>query len=75
MEELLRDAGILIEGSLYEAAMSRSCITSIKPCARINCSSAIRTTSSANGEVEIIDEYTGRMMPGRRYSEGLHQAP
>ena len=27
-----------------------------------------------NGEVVIIDEFTGRQMPGRRYSEGLHQA-
>ncbi|HOR57381.1 MAG TPA: preprotein translocase subunit SecA, partial [bacterium] len=27
-----------------------------------------------NGEVIIVDEFTGRMMPGRRYSEGLHQA-
>src|SRR3982751_3750041 len=27
-----------------------------------------------NGEVVIIDESAGRMMPGRRYSEGLHQA-
>lgn len=27
-----------------------------------------------NGEVVIIDEFTGRLMPGRRYSEGLHQA-
>ncbi|MEN2494174.1 MAG: Protein translocase subunit SecA [Hyphomicrobiaceae bacterium hypho_1] len=27
-----------------------------------------------NDEVVIIDEHTGRMMPGRRYSEGLHQA-
>jgi len=27
-----------------------------------------------NDEVMIIDEFTGRMMPGRRYSEGLHQA-
>ena len=27
-----------------------------------------------NDEVVIIDEFTGRMMPGRRYSEGLHQA-
>lgn len=26
------------------------------------------------GEVIIVDEFTGRMMPGRRYSEGLHQA-
>lgn len=27
-----------------------------------------------NGEVIIVDEFTGRQMPGRRYSEGLHQA-
>ena len=27
-----------------------------------------------NGEVLIVDEFTGRLMPGRRWSEGLHQA-
>jgi len=27
-----------------------------------------------NGEVIIVDEFTGRLMPGRRYSGGLHQA-
>jgi len=27
-----------------------------------------------SGEVIIVDEFTGRLMPGRRYSEGLHQA-
>jgi preprotein translocase subunit SecA len=27
-----------------------------------------------NGEVVIVDEFTGRLMPGRRWSEGLHQA-
>ena len=27
-----------------------------------------------NGEVQIVDEFTGRIMPGRRYSDGLHQA-
>ncbi len=27
-----------------------------------------------NGEVKIVDEFTGRIMPGRRYSDGLHQA-
>src|SRR5690606_2558457 len=26
------------------------------------------------GQVVIVDEFTGRMMPGRRYSDGLHQA-
>jgi preprotein translocase subunit SecA len=33
-----------------------------------------RTAESGQDEVVIIDEFTGRMMPGRRYSEGLHQA-
>jgi preprotein translocase subunit SecA len=27
-----------------------------------------------DGQVVIVDEFTGRLMPGRRYSEGLHQA-
>jgi preprotein translocase subunit SecA len=27
-----------------------------------------------NGEVQIVDEHTGRILPGRRYSEGMHQA-
>ncbi|MGH2699530.1 MAG: preprotein translocase subunit SecA [Actinomycetota bacterium] len=27
-----------------------------------------------HGEVKIVDEFTGRILPGRRYSEGLHQA-
>jgi preprotein translocase subunit SecA len=27
-----------------------------------------------NGEVVIVDEFTGREMPGRRWSDGLHQA-
>src|SRR3546814_16446898 len=28
----------------------------------------------ANGEVKIVDEFTGRILEGRRWSEGLHQA-
>ena len=27
-----------------------------------------------DGEIQIVDEFTGRVLPGRRYSEGLHQA-
>ncbi|PJF33026.1 MAG: preprotein translocase subunit SecA, partial [Phototrophicales bacterium] len=27
-----------------------------------------------NGEVVIVDDFTGRLMPGRRFSEGLHQS-
>ncbi len=29
---------------------------------------------SPDGEIVIVDEFTGRLLPGRRYSEGLHQA-
>ena len=29
---------------------------------------------SEDGEIVIVDEFTGRLMPGRRWSEGLHQA-
>ncbi len=29
---------------------------------------------TSEGEVMIVDEFTGRIMPGRRYSDGLHQA-
>lgn len=29
---------------------------------------------AGDGEIVIVDEFTGRLMPGRRYSEGLHQA-
>jgi len=29
---------------------------------------------TADGEVVIVDEFTGRLLPGRRYNEGLHQA-
>ena len=28
----------------------------------------------ADDEILIVDEFTGRIMPGRRYSDGLHQA-
>ena len=28
----------------------------------------------SDGEVKIVDEFTGRVLDGRRYSEGLHQA-
>ncbi len=28
----------------------------------------------ADGAVTIVDEFTGRMMPGRRWGDGLHQA-
>jgi preprotein translocase subunit SecA len=39
-----------------------------------SCTSATRTTSSQGGEVKIVDEFTGRILEGRRWSEGIHQA-
>src|SRR5262247_4355364 len=48
--------------------MSGSSIMSIKRCAR-DTEYIVR-----DDKIVIIDEFTGRMMEGRRYSEGLHQA-
>jgi preprotein translocase subunit SecA len=74
IEELLSEAGLLKEGSLYDAAN----ITLVH---HVNQALRAHTLFQRdkdyivrNGEVVIIDEFTGRMMPGRRYSEGLHQA-
>ena len=45
-----------------------------------SCSRRTRSTRSdveyvvQDGKVLIVDEFTGRLMPGRRYSDGLHQA-
>jgi preprotein translocase subunit SecA len=74
LENLLRDAGLLKGDSLYD-------IDNVSTVHHIN--QALRAHSLftrdkdyivRDGEVVIIDEFTGRMMPGRRYSEGLHQA-
>ncbi len=34
----------------------------------------VKSVSTGGGEIIIVDEFTGRLMPGRRYSAGLHQA-
>ena len=74
LENLLRDAGLLKGDSLYD-------IENVSTVHHVN--QALRAHSLftrdkdyivRDGEVVIIDEFTGRMMPGRRYSEGLHQA-
>ncbi len=74
-ETLLAQAGMLPEGgSLYEAA-------NIGLMHHLN--AALRAHSLfhrdqqyvvQNNEIIIVDEFTGRLMPGRRWSEGLHQA-
>ncbi len=74
IEALLGEAGLLVEGSLYEAANAtlvhhvQQALKAHKLFARD------KDYIVRNGEVVIIDEFSGRMMPGRRYSEGLHQA-
>src|SRR5579863_9152970 len=74
MEELLGEAGILVEGSLYDAA-NVTIVHHVNQALRAHkLFQRDKDYIVRNGEVVIIDEFTGRMMPGRRYSEGLHQA-
>ncbi len=75
VEEMLTELGLLGEGeSLYDTA-------NIAKLHHLN--AALRAHALyqrdvhyivRNGEVVIVDEFTGRTMPGRRWSEGLHQA-
>ena len=75
VESLMVRAGLLEEGdSLYDAANIRLLH---------HLSSALRAHAIyqrdveyivKDGEVVIVDEFTGRTMPGRRWSDGLHQA-
>ena len=75
VEQLMAASGLLREGeSLYDAA-------NIRLMHHLN--AALRAHAIykrdveyivRNGEVIIVDEFTGRTMPGRRWSEGLHQA-
>ncbi|MEK8088896.1 preprotein translocase subunit SecA [Thermithiobacillus plumbiphilus] len=73
-ENLLREMGMLQEGNLYD-------VTNINLVHHLN--QALRAHTLFKREVDyivrddqviIIDEFTGRMMSGRRWSEGLHQA-
>ncbi|HRE16710.1 MAG TPA: preprotein translocase subunit SecA, partial [Rhodocyclaceae bacterium] len=74
-EQILAEQGLLAEGrSLYETA-------NITLMHHLN--AALRAFTLfhkdqhyvvQNGEVIIVDEFTGRLMPGRRWSDGLHQA-
>jgi len=74
MEQRLRDAGLLKADSLYDVE-NVSVVHHINQALRAHkLFQRDKDYIVRNGEVVIIDEFTGRMMPGRRYSEGLHQA-
>lgn len=73
IEDLLREKGLL-EGSLYEAVNT----TTVHHANQALRAHVLYTRDKdyivKDDEVILIDEFTGRMMTGRRLSEGLHQA-
>ena len=74
LENLLREAGHLKGESLYDienVAIVHHVNNALKAHRLFQ---RDRDYIVRNDEIVIIDEFTGRMMPGRRYSEGLHQA-
>ena len=74
METNLREAGLLKGGKLYDVE-NVSVVHHVNQGLRAHkLFQRDKDYIVRNGEVVIIDEFTGRMMPGRRYSEGLHQA-
>ena len=74
MEVALREAELLKGGKLYDVE-NVSVVHHVNQALRAHkLFQRDKDYIVRNGEVVIIDEFTGRMMPGRRYSEGLHQA-
>jgi preprotein translocase subunit SecA len=74
MEQMLSDAKLLKAGSLYDIE-NVSVVHHVNQGLRAHrLFTRDKDYIVKDGEVVIIDEFTGRMMPGRRYSEGLHQA-
>jgi preprotein translocase subunit SecA len=74
IEALLREIGLLKEGDLYDA-QNATLVHHMNQALRAHTLfQRDKDYIVRNGEVVIIDEFTGRMMQGRRYSEGLHQA-
>jgi preprotein translocase subunit SecA len=74
VEDMLREAGIITEGNLYDI-FNVSVVHHVQQSLRANTLFARDVDYIVRqGKVVIIDEFTGRMMEGRRYSDGLHQA-
>ena len=74
MEDLLRDTGLLKGKSLYDIE-NVTLVHHVTQALRAH-KMFVRDRDYIvkNGQVVIVDEFTGRMMEGRRYSGGLHQA-
>jgi preprotein translocase subunit SecA len=74
MVDVLREAGILEEGDLYDVN-NISLVHHVNQALRAHkLFQKDRDYIVKDKKVIIIDEFTGRMMEGRRYSDGLHQA-
>jgi preprotein translocase subunit SecA len=74
IESLLRDRGLLSAGGLYDIH-NVSLVHHVNQALRAHKLFALDTDYIVKDDkIVIIDEFTGRMMEGRRYSEGLHQA-
>ncbi|HXZ01980.1 MAG TPA: preprotein translocase subunit SecA [Stellaceae bacterium] len=74
MEVMLREAELLAAGTLYDIH-NVALVHHVNQSLRAHKLFARDTDYIVkDGKVVIIDEFTGRMMEGRRYSEGLHQA-
>jgi preprotein translocase subunit SecA len=74
MVQLLRAAGLLAHGDLYDTE-NISVVHHVNQALKAHkLFLRDRDYIVKNNQVIIIDEFTGRMMEGRRYSEGLHQA-
>ncbi len=74
MQRLLEEAGLLKSGDLYDIE-NVTLVHHVQQALRAHKLFARDVDYIVrNGQVVIVDEFTGRMMPGRRYSDGLHQA-
>ena len=74
VENLLREHGLLLEGSMYDL-QNISLVHHANQALRAHKLFHLDTDYIVkDGRVILIDEFTGRMMEGRRLSEGLHQA-
>ena len=74
VEDMLREEGLLVEGNLYDI-FNISLIHHVQQSLRAHVLYSRDVDYIVrDGKVVIIDEFTGRMMEGRRYSDGLHQA-